>query len=165
MGMVACFAPVSAETLEHLRANEDLIEEFLYPDDGDGEPDNYIDLDKAWHGIHYLLTGEAEGGQLPLSLAIFGGQEFGSEVGIGPARYLTVDQVAQVASSLTVLTVETLVAKFDAQDMEKKQIYPDVIWVRDGADSLDYLLDNYQQLAVLYRDAAVRREAMLQWLS
>jgi hypothetical protein len=49
--------------------------------------------------------------------------------------------------------------------MEAKQIYPDVIWVRDGQEALDYALDNYQQLQVFYRDAAARGDAVIQWLS
>ena len=165
MGMVACFTSVSEETLARLREDEDLIEEFLYPDDGDSEPDNYIDLDKAWHGLHYLLTGEADGGQLPLGLTVIGGEEFGPDVGYGPARFLSAHQVAQVAKALESITVESLSAKFDPQDMEEKQIYPDVIWVRDGSDALDYLLENYQQLEVFYRDAAARGDAVIQWLS
>jgi len=165
MGMVACFTSLSEEILARLREDEDLIEDFLYPDDGDSEPDNYIDLDKAWHGLHYLLTGEAEGAEAPLGLAVIGGEEFGPDVGYGPARFLSAEQVAQVAKALEPITVESLSAKFDPQDMEHKQIYPDIIWVRDGADALDYLLENYEQLAVFYRDAAARGEAVIQWLS
>jgi len=165
MGMVGCFTAVPKETLLRLQADEDSIESFLYPDDGDSEPDNYIDLDKGWHGVHYLLTGEAEGGQEPLSLAVFGGEEFGPEVGYGPARFLAPNQVAIVAAAFESVTVDSLTARFNPQDMEQKQIYPDVLWVRDGADALDYLLENYQQLAVFYRDAAARGDAVIQWLS
>ena len=34
--------------------------------------ENCIDIDKAWHGIHYLLTGTAWGGDPPASWVIFG---------------------------------------------------------------------------------------------
>jgi hypothetical protein len=100
MGMVACFASLTPEALEQLVREPEQIECYLYPDDGGGEPPNYIDLDKAWHGIHYLLTGLAEGGPEPQSLAVFGGEEFGPEVGYGPARFLTADQVRHVAETL-----------------------------------------------------------------
>lgn len=165
MGMIGCFVAVSEDTLRNLRADEDTIEEFLYPDDGDSEPENYVDVDKAWHGIHYLLTGESGGGQEPLSLAIFGGIEFGPEVGIGPARFLTSIQVAELAKALDAIPVETLAARFNPKDMEQKEIYPDVIWVRDDMESLDYLLENYQQLLSFYKDAAGRGDAVIQWMS
>ena len=165
MGMVACFTSLSAEALAELQADPDRIEDYLYPDDGDSEPPNYIDLDKAWHGIHYLLTGTAEGGIQPQSLAVFGGEEFGPDVGYGPARFLTVDQVRRVAEHLSALTPEALASRFNAKDMEAKQIYPDVIWVRDGQEALGYALDNYQQLQVFYQDAAARGDAVIQWLA
>jgi hypothetical protein len=165
MGMVACFTSLSPEDLERLQEIPDLIEGYLYPDDGEGEPPNYIDLDKSWHGVHYLLTGQAEGGPEPHALAVFGGTEFGTEVGYGPARYLTADQVALVASALSELPPEELAHRFDPEDMEAKGIYPEVIWVRDGTEALEDALTGYRQLQVFYQDAAGRGEAVIQWLS
>ena len=165
MGMVACFISLSPAALADLQEAPDRIEEYLYPDGGESEPPNYLEVDKAWHGIHYLLTGVAEGGPEPQSLAVFGGEEFGPEVGYGPARFLSPDQVRRVAESLATITPEALAQRFDAKDMEAQQIYPDVIWVRDGQAALDYALDNYQPLRVFYRDAAARGDAVIQWLS
>ena len=165
MGMVGCFAAVSPETLSQLRGDPEAIEEYLYPNDGEDEPPYYIDVDKAWHGIHYLLNGQADGGMLPLSLAVVGGEEFGPEVGYGPARFLTPAQVSAVSAALSGLTLEALRERFDPQDMKAKEIYPDVIWVRDGEDAFDYLMEGYQQLVVFYRDAASRGDGALQWLS
>lgn len=42
MGKIGCFTSVSEEILASLKADEDSIEEFLYPDDGESEPENYI---------------------------------------------------------------------------------------------------------------------------
>ena len=164
MGMVGCFAAVSPKTLSDLQRNPDSIEEYLYPDDGDSEPPNSIEVDKAWHGIHYLLAGTAEGGPEPVSLAIFGGEEFGPEVGYGPARFLTPSQVKAVSSALSALPALELAKRFNPTDMDKKDIYP-TIWVRDGDDGLNYLLENYEPLVVFYREAASRGDAVLQWLS
>ena len=88
MGMVGCFAAVSSETLQRLRADPESIDEYLNPNDGEDEPPNYVEVDKAWHGIHYLLTGQSQGGPEPLALAVLGGEEFGPEVGYGSARFL-----------------------------------------------------------------------------
>lgn len=154
MGMVGCFSALPETRLADLRRDPDSIEEYLYPDDGESDPPYYVDVDKAWHGIHYLLTGAADGGVRPLSLAIVGGEEFGPEIGYGPARFLTSTEVAAVSEALQALTIDALCKRFDPQDMAAKSIYPDVIWVRDGREALDYVLDGYQQLAVFYRDAA-----------
>jgi len=165
MGMVGCFAAVSSETLQRLRADPDSIEEYLNPNDGEGEPPNYFEVDKAWHGIHYLLTGRAEGGPEPLSLTVFGGEEFGPEVGYGAARFLTPAQVAEVSNALELLNSGVLRPRFDPQDMEGKDIYPEPIWVREGEEAFEYLMENFEPLKVLYRDAAIRGDGMLQWLS
>lgn len=165
MGMIGCFAAVAPQTLDRLRRDPASIEEYLYPDDGEAEPPNSIDVDKAWHGIHYLLTGQAEGGAEPLSLAVFGGEEFGPEVGYGPARFLSASQVAAVDAAMAALSLVDLEGRFDPKDMEAKDIYPDAIWVRDGREAFDYLADNYQQLVTFYRDAASRGDAVIQWLS
>lgn len=165
MGMVACFTSLSPETLQKLREETELIQEYLCPEDEDSEPPNYIDLDKAWHGVHYLLTGLTQGGPEPYSLAVFGGKEFGPEVGYGPARFLTAEQVARVAQALSKLPAQALAERFNPPDMQAKGIYPDVIWVRDKEESLDYALEGYERLQVFYRDAASRGEAVIQWLS
>lgn len=164
MGIVACFTAVQPQELEHLLDNPDELEQFLYPDDGDAEPPNYLDLDKAWHGLHYLLTGEAVGGPAPLADAITGGVEFGPEVGYGPARYLMPEEVSAVAQALASLTPEALSQRFDPQDMEAKQIYPDAIWVSEGNEALEYVLDAFSEAQAFYAGAAARGDAVIQWL-
>jgi len=165
MGMVGCFAAVSPETLQRLRADPGSIDEYLHPNDGEDEPPNYAEIDKAWHGIHYLLTGQSQGGLAPLALTVFGGEEFGPEIGYGSARFLTPAQVSDVSKALALLSSDTLRHRFDPKDMEGKDIYPEVIWVREGNEAFDYLMENFEQLTVLYRDAAARGDGMLQWLS
>ena len=51
---------------------------------GDAE----VDLDKAWHGIHYLLTGSVESNKTLASKVIMGGEDIGPDRGYGPARCL-----------------------------------------------------------------------------
>ena len=165
MGMIACFTSIPQPELQRLRDDPDEIEDFLYPDNDDEEPANYIDLDKAWHGLHYLLTDGADEGPLPLSLAILGGTEFGAEMGYGPARFLETEQVAALAAALALVTPQELSQRFDPQDMEAKQIYPDVIWVRDGDEALEFVLDAFAQLQTFYADAAARGDAVIQWLA
>ena len=163
MGMVGCFAAVDAETLRRLRNDPALIDEYLHPDDGESEPPHYVDVDKAWHGIHYLLANRADAGAEPLSWAVLGGEEFGEEIGYGPARFLTPEQVRSVAAWLPEDAV--FKSRFDPRAMEKAQIYPEAIWVRDGDDALDYLVENYRELVAFYKSAAGRGDGAILWLS
>ena len=116
-----------------------------------------IDLDKAWHGIHYLLTGTADGGKFPHNFLLLGGREVGDvDVGYEPARAMTSQETAAAAAMLAGQTDDALRARFDAPDMMRKQIYPE-IWDRDPEedDALGYLMENVDALRRLL-DAAAR---------
>src|SRR5262249_39923399 len=128
MGMAGCFAALPPATLRELMAHPDAIEDYLYPNDGDDEPPNYADVDKAWHAIHFMLTGVAEGGDGPFALAVLGGTPVGEEVGYGPARFLNPGEVRSVAAALEQLGEGGFRARFDAEAMTRAKIYPDVIW-------------------------------------
>ena len=54
-----------------------------------GTPGHSVSLDKAWHGLHYLLCGALEPAPGPLGQAVFGGTEIGEDPGYGPARYFS----------------------------------------------------------------------------
>jgi hypothetical protein len=67
---------LSAEELAAVRADPTMAQALLHGDlEGDEAelPDTALDLDKSWHGIHYLLTGTAwdvgEGAGAAISVA------------------------------------------------------------------------------------------------
>lgn len=101
------------------------------------------DLDKAWHGIHYLFTGAAEAGEAPMDFLVVGGKEIGDvEVGYGPSRALAPETVHEIGRRLASLPDATLLSRFNPVDMRAKKIYPD-IWTRDpkDGDTLKYLAE------------------------
>ena len=155
MGMVAYFTAATAAQLESFAADPGLVETLLYPDDEDSEPANTIDLDKAWHGIAFLLGQMSNDENSPLSIAVLGGTEIGEDLGYGPARLLTPDQVRSIAEALGVVTADQLQSAFRPAAMAEAEIYPD-IWERDGQDALDYLLHYFPALVRFYQSAAER---------
>ena len=98
MSMIGNFLQLTPSELDALIANPADVESFIYPDEDENE--NCIDIDKAWHGIHFMLTGTQYDGDPPLSNVIFSGVTIGDDVGYGPARYLTANEVAEVAEAL-----------------------------------------------------------------
>ena len=68
MGMVACFASASPEELTRLLNDPTGLEEYLHSETDD--PPDYIDLDKSWHAIHYMLCGDAMEGSGPGAQAV-----------------------------------------------------------------------------------------------
>ena len=80
---------------------------------------------------------------------------------MGPARFLTPPQVREVAAALADFTESELRANFNPEQMQAFGIYPDIIWVRDGEEALDYLLDNFWPLVDFYTAAAQRGDGVL----
>lgn len=122
-----------------------------------GEVDT-IDLDKAWHGIHFMLTGTAWEGEPPLNFLMQGGTVIGEvEVGYGPARGMTAAEVKVVAGALAGIDEALLRARFDPSRMTQLDIYPG-IWDRDPAedDSFGYCMEYFGALRSFMMRAAER---------
>ena len=103
-----------------------------------------LSLEKSWHGIHYLLTGIAEGGRPPLSWAVFGDRELpdvSKVMGYGPARLLTPQQTASVSKTITPFTKKKFQVRFDVETMVAARIYA----VKSGED-LEYFWSYFQEL-------------------
>ncbi|MHB1037687.1 MAG: YfbM family protein [Pirellulales bacterium] len=162
MSMIGNFLQLSSAQLEALIADPSRVETFIYPEDE--EHVNGIHVDKAWHGIHYLLAGEAWGGELPLANVVLGGTEIGEDVGYGPARYLTADEVRAAADALKDITPDVLRSRYVASELSENAIYPD-IWDDPDDDAIGYLATWYQTLRDYYFDAAAKRNAMLKYLN
>lgn len=105
------------------------------------------DLDKAWHGIHYLLTGTSWEGEPPRNFLVSGGTEVGNiDVGYGTARVLTAAETREALNAVNELSDEDLKDRFDPQDMLAKKIYPE-IWSRDAEDdTFGYLTEYFMVL-------------------
>jgi len=118
-----------------------------------------ISLDKAWHGLHYLLCGQADPVATPLGQVIMGGTEIGDdEMGYGPARYFTPADVATTASELAAATLETqMQARFDPARMTALELYPGG-WATNG---VAWLMDEYRNLRSFFADASRRQAAVI----
>lgn len=103
------------------------------------------DLDKAWHGIHFMLTQTAWEGEAPLNFLLHGGTEIGEiDVGYGPARGLTSAEVRTVAEALRNIDESFMRARFDPALMMELEIYP-TIWDRDPDedDAFGYCMEYF----------------------
>jgi hypothetical protein len=130
----------------------------------DDDDEAIVDLDKAWHGVHFLLTGTAWDPSPPLGLAIQGGRPIGPELHYGPARFLDAGQVEVVATALAAVDLEQIRERFDPTQFESQEIYPTGIWSEE--DILDeYLLPNLRLLTDFYSAAAAKGATVVQILA
>jgi Domain of unknown function (DUF1877) len=131
------------------------------------KPVEEIDLDKSWHGIHYLLTGTAWEGDAPLNFLVLGGKEIGDiDVGYGTARAFSSSEVRTILNAIEPITQQTLGGRFDGAAMMKLEIYPE-IWDRDPADDpvLEYCTEYFESLKNFLGRTSERGLGMLVYIS
>jgi len=118
-----------------------------------------LSLDKAWHGIHYLLSGRPEPHLDRWGRVILGGTEIGEDdFGYGPARYFDADEVAEISADLGRPELEAeLEDRFDPTRMTALAIYPGG-W-RSG--DCEWVLDGFRQLRGFLADASARGAAVV----
>jgi hypothetical protein len=118
-----------------------------------------LSIDKAWHGVHYLLCGKADQVSDIAAQAVMGGDEIGDDdSGYGPARCFAPDLVAKIVAALDRPGLDAeMRARFVPDDMIRLGIYPGG-W---PPDSLAWLTEEFDRMREFYRDAAANRRAML----
>lgn len=165
MSMCGSYLRVTNDQLEQVLNEPDLILDMLFPeDDTEFEAGRYLDIDKSWQIIHFLLTGDALDGDEPLCNAVMGGTEIGDvEVVYGPARFLLPEQVVEVATALTSISEDELWNRFDIEAARKAEIYPQG-WTGSETDR-SYVLNHFKCLKTYFVDAANAQEPVILYLS
>jgi hypothetical protein len=130
--------------------------DFAFPA---GEPETLL-LRKAWHGVHWLVNGTAQGGDPPLGELIAGGTSIGPDLGYGPATILSAEKVAVLSKALDALPVTLVKSRFNLEEALDESVYA----VQENADS-EWLAEAYAELSALYDFAARNHRAVLRWLS
>ncbi|MEJ7812206.1 MAG: YfbM family protein [Gemmatimonadaceae bacterium] len=123
-----------------------------------------LDLDKAWHGLHFLFTGGADGGAEPACFLLSGGEDVGEDDDDDVlARLLRPEQVRDFATFLSALSPAQLTRRFDPERMTALEIYPDVIWQRpeETDEPLGFLLGAFEELQAFTAAAAAAGDAVV----
>ena len=144
MGLRCSLVELSKDQIDKLLADPDNVFDCL-DELEENEEVMGVGLDKAWHGIHFLLTGGVWEGAEPFCYLVKGGEDIGTEDDW--ARLLRPNQIADWANALSTISAEDLRNRFDSVAMIKADIYPN-IWDRDNEEksNLEYLLDYYEVL-------------------
>jgi hypothetical protein len=154
--MIWTAVALSTKQLDAIAKDEGLLEKTLENSTGKQS----MDLDKAWHGIHFLLNGTAWSITTVAGEAILGGREFGPDMGYGRPKLISADKVKQIATALANVTATELSSRYHPEAMEKAEIYPS-IWKQEGPQALPYLLNGYSALLAFYQRAAERGESIV----
>ena len=144
MGLRCSLIELSKDQIDKSLADPENV--FDYLDElEENEELGRVYLDKAWHGIHFLLTGSRWEGEEPLCYLVKGGELVGQEG--DDARVLRPDQIADWANALSTISADDLRKRYDPASMKKADIYA-MIWDRvdEEQGNLEYLLDYYEAL-------------------
>jgi hypothetical protein len=161
-------------------AEDDLDDDAEDEDDDEDDEDHTFDVleaiaeedqyevDTAWHGLHYLLTGTgapglsfvydgqgALGGELPYSFLLAGRTLAIADEGWG-MTLLAHDgaEVGRIAAALAALPSSELRKRFDPDGMMAEDVYPGT-WDR-GRDEVEWLIDAYEAMVPFLVESARR---------
>jgi hypothetical protein len=165
MSMTGNLLQIPPSKLEEILIDSSILEDIFYTE----ESDRLIDIDKAWEGIFYLLTGcviaELHDAKPPFSWALFSLQlvDEDQDMGYGPAHFLTMEQVQEVSLALTKINIAHLKSRFNVKAMMEKEIYPE-IW-EEGEQAFSYLYENFEKLKGFYKMASEEGNAVITFLN
>jgi Domain of unknown function (DUF1877) len=150
MSMISMLYSVSPLEAERLRSEPESFDELTRYDNPSSVN---VSLEKAWHGLHFLLAGTAWEGAPPLDFIVSGGKPLeDSDQGYGPARLLGPAEVREIHSALAEIGDGDLWARFDPDRMTAEEIYP-LIWDEPPDDLRDEYLMYFRQLKAFVAEA------------
>ena len=125
-----------------------------------------LDLEKAWHAIHYLLTETAWEGEEPFNFMVSGGIDVGEDTGYGLSRAFTSEQVKSINTVLQPIDEPFLKGRYNPEKMMTLEIYPE-IWDREAEreENLRYYLDTFEELKSFVAQAAERNVGFIVYIS
>jgi hypothetical protein len=173
MSIEASYRRITPEEFKRLQADPKAAESFFGTSLDDlGDPEKllarvqeqesshrYLGIDKDWHALHFLLTGD---GELkphplpppPLGNVVLGGTETQWPSTYGPVRALTPDEVRAVAEALGRISVEDLRARFSVESFNSAQIYPHGRRARWTANEAESVFRIYPRVVEFFQAAA-----------
>ena len=192
MGIAYCLIRAAPEVVEQLRGHPKAVADFVYRDpEAYEEPGRGIfgrlfgtrppqlavipsrrendeaDLDKSWHIVHYLLTGETGRAVGPLRLI---GDDLNPladiDLGLGKPNVVSVADVKAFALATETMSDDDFLRRFKPAEMPTDELYMgDVIARGDHDDMKEYALENFHALRDFVAGAAHSDDAIITYYS
>jgi len=166
MGSTLCLTKLPNKVIQRLRSGITSIDDSELNESSEEQDkkakDSSIDLDKAWHGIHFLLTGtDSYEGNSPAFYLLSG--ERLDDLCSEEVLSLSADEVKKFNSYLQSVSIEQLKKNYNAEKMNKLKVYPQryLAAKEDNSSCLNYLLWHYRKLKQFICDVAKENKAML----
>jgi len=161
MSMIGSFLRLSDADLDAVVADPDSLNKLLQYDP---ENKDYFDVDKAWHGIHFLLTDSAWEGSGPLAFILHGGREIDLDLGYGPPHGFSSSEVKEIAAALEPIQPDSLFAKADQTQFEAEDIYPSIWQHEPKEECIGYITTSFADLKKFVQETAAANRALIAYL-
>jgi hypothetical protein len=124
-----------------------------------------FNLEKDWHIIAYLLTGDAKIKDehlpdAPLHNVIFGGLKTTVTTGYGPVRYFDAKLVAESAAALVGADRKVIASRYDPAAMKKLDIY-----APREENGKKLILETVEELTAFFQKTAAAHEDVIKFVS
>ncbi|MFX3631466.1 MAG: YfbM family protein [Candidatus Pristimantibacillus sp.] len=147
MGMIGLYKAVPDHLVKKLAAGDFTTEELFSLS---GEK---LDIDKAWQGIHYVLTGKDYDGVQPLGNVVPMLDDQSLDLHDFSVFYLYPEQVKAAVEAISEYSQEQFTDKFEQNNPIEEQVYP-AGSDEDYQEFLEYLFQYFTALQSFYRSIA-----------
>ena len=162
MGMVLCMRRVPDEAeFRALSSNVDALADYL----NDAPEEDYVDFDKAWQALHFILTDSPYEGEPPLNFLLQAGEEVGEDLGYGPTRLADADEVKAFRDALAKLDEVDLRSRYDPERMVAADIYLADSLVDEGEEGWEYVHQSVPALRRLLDRTVETGATVAIWIS
>ena len=167
MSMIGNYFMTDEETILKIRQGDISVEGSIYDENDDVDEEKCLDIDKAWHAIHFTLTGHManEDNDNILTKLTFSGNAVSNEdVGYGPAMEITANEVKEINAALKDISQADFRGKFNVKKMIENDIYP----VREDEDEdefFEYVWQHFECLKDFIAKASETGSCLLFFLN
>lgn len=155
MGIIANYKSVTLTELQQLQNGDIDTFEFLNKD--------YIDIEKSWDILKYILTGSsgATGNVLDNIIPIdFENILNDEDMGMGPAVYLDTQTVKEMSKEMEKISKEDFISKIDIEKIHANNILKG--WPFE--DILSYSYSYFEILKDYFKKSAEEDKYIVMWL-
>lgn len=163
--MIGNYYMTDGETVEKIQREEISLVDLIYDENNNTNEESSLDIDKAWHAIHFTLTDGMEERKDILSNVVFGGRPINNEdIGYGPAILLTVEEVQEVHQEIKDISQNDFRDKFSMQKMVENDVYP-LMDDENEEGFFSYVWSYFEEVKTFFAKAAAKDNCVLFYIS
>ncbi|PKP93684.1 MAG: DUF1877 domain-containing protein [Alphaproteobacteria bacterium HGW-Alphaproteobacteria-16] len=154
MSMVVYLRRATADEVANLVANPGAVHETIFSESADGR---LVDFDKAWHALHFMLTGDAGKTEHPLSVLVATDEDLigTDENGFGGYWQFDPVRIRAFADALAAISDDELAQRYNPAAMVTEYVYLADLFEEEGEEALSYVMQGVPALR-RFADEAVR---------